>query len=432
MAGTKHRKQLEALHTERAPMPPNLKKSKTGIYTYRKVLPADVRHVFENKSEIKRSLGDNREQAMLAYHRIEAEIGQKIESARQQAESEKNFEAHLQKPRSQRQPVRIKGDTPNLGASIAKWTMDAMAAEMQARREGTFDDYEDVNKQIETNVPIINKALATGKVKPWRSQIELWLAGKGYYLDATEAQVQTLTIEYLRLLKKAYEVLALRQQGEDVEFEVILPEGPLLRPVWEPKEVYVAPLSSQPRSPKLSDVIPLYEKHLSIVQRKTRTTRLSWWRRLVDFCDDKPIQEVTKTDIYAFFETRLKASGDDNWTMDTNSKVKREFIFVFSLADAHGITNENPASALRAMPQISAEDEKKRRKPRYPFTDEKLNTIFASEWYDPDSEKMRGRMKWDLAARYWIPLICLHHGLRVREATQIGILTFLFVQQQTR
>lgn len=107
--------------------------------------------------------------------------------------------------------------------------------------------------------------------------------------------------------------------------------------------------------------------------------------------------------------------------MSTCRKVRREFIVAFDLTMDNDLTTSNIPAELRLLPEIAPDEEEKRKKPRRLFSDQKLNVLFASEWYDPDSLAFSERMKWDLSARYWIPLIGLFHGFRIRESVQLCV-----------
>jgi hypothetical protein len=85
----------------------------------------------------------------------------------------------------------------------------------------------------------------------------------------------------------------------------------------------------------------------------------------------------------------------------------------------NGLIDKNPVAEMDIEPRISARKEAERSKPRYPYKPNHLNTLFSSDWYKPDATNWRGNMKEDLGARYWIPLLCMWHGFRVGEATQL-------------
>lgn len=79
----------------------------------------------------------------------------------------------------------------------------------------------------------------------------------------------------------------------------------------------------------------------------------------------------------------------------------------------------NAVDDLDVLPSLTSKEEKARRKPRHPFTEGQLSTLFAEDWYRPDSTRWRGKMATDLGARYWVPLVCMFHGNRVREVLQL-------------
>ena len=93
----------------------------------------------------------------------------------------------------------------------------------------------------------------------------------------------------------------------------------------------------------------------------------------------------------------------------------------FGLARTSGLmTAPNPVDAMEVDPRLTEAEESKHRKPRYPFSALQLNKLFASGWYNPSNiSDFRGKMQGDLGARYWVPLIGLFHGNRVREALQL-------------
>ncbi|WP_309982368.1 DUF6538 domain-containing protein [Herbaspirillum seropedicae] len=66
MAGKKARKQFETPKVDRVKLPTNLSITRTGIYKYRKVVPADVRHIIK-KAEFKESLGGDRRLALVRH-----------------------------------------------------------------------------------------------------------------------------------------------------------------------------------------------------------------------------------------------------------------------------------------------------------------------------------------------------------------------------
>jgi integrase len=129
---------------------------------------------------------------------------------------------------------------------------------------------------------------------------------------------------------------------------------------------------------------------------------------------------VKGADLFEFLEARMRAP-EKPWSMKhAHGLVKRTLREVFGLARTRGLLDgSNPVDAMDVMPMLTASEERARRKPRYPFTNKQLTTLFTSEWYRADSDRWRGKMRQDLGARFWVPLVCLFHGNRVREVLQL-------------
>ncbi len=171
----------------------------------------------------------------------------------------------------------------------------------------------------------------------------------------------------------------------------------------------------------LSVMSAAYLEHKSAsVKSKTLSKYLSIWKRFVQFKKDIFLNDITSGDIYDFLHHRLHA-GNDSWSQSyANGPAKRVLKEIFALARTLGhMTQPNPILNLESTPQISKKEEQLRKKPRHPFTSIQMNTLFASEWYDPTSRRWRGKLRTDLAVRYWAPLIAMLHSSRVREYMQL-------------
>lgn len=149
-------------------------------------------------------------------------------------------------------------------------------------------------------------------------------------------------------------------------------------------------------------------------------TSLNIWSRLIAHLGDVPLAKVTGSDLFDFLEAGMH-SGNKPWSMKyAHGLVKRTLREIFALARTRGLlTTGNPVEDMQVLPMLPAAEEKARQQPRHPFSNTQLTTLFTSEWYRTDSSKWRGKMRTDLGARYWVPLICLFHGNRVREVLQL-------------
>lgn len=149
-------------------------------------------------------------------------------------------------------------------------------------------------------------------------------------------------------------------------------------------------------------------------------TSLGIWSRLIAHLGDVPLSSVKGSDLYDFLEARMRAD-DKPWSMKyAHGLVKRTLREVFGLARTRGLLEgSNPVDDMEVMPMLTEKEERARKKPRHPFTNAQLSTLFTSDWYRAGTNRWRGKMGRDLAARYWVPLVCLFHGNRVREVLQL-------------
>ncbi|APA84099.2 hypothetical protein BJG93_00790 [Paraburkholderia sprentiae WSM5005] len=179
--------------------------------------------------------------------------------------------------------------------------------------------------------------------------------------------------------------------------------------------------ATEPPCALLSAMIPVYQDYKSgSVDARSVSKAVSVWNRLMAFVGDVPLGEVTAHDIYRFLDDRLHAENRPWSQTYVDGFAQRTLREMFALARTHGHMHaDNPLNHLETTPKISKREEKARKRPRFPYTVAQLNTLFASDWYDPNATQWRGKMATDLALRYWGPPISLCHGPRVREMTQL-------------
>lgn len=155
-------------------------------------------------------------------------------------------------------------------------------------------------------------------------------------------------------------------------------------------------------------------------EAKHTSTSLSIWERLIAHMGDVPLSSVRSADLYDFLEARMRDPAK-GWSMGyAHGRVRSTLREVFALARTKGLLlGVNPVDDLDVLPMLSAEEEEEHRQPRMPFSNAQLNTLFASDWYRPNANKWLGKMGNDIAVRYWVPIISLFHGNRVREVLQL-------------
>jgi len=268
----------------------------------------------------------------------------------------------------------------------------------------------------------IKGAVVTGDVSGFIPVVEQLASMRGYRLvDESGEDIHRVTYRFLRAAQVGCEVLAKRQRGEFADTPAS--DTQPLPAAWE--------LDVQPARkpivalPRLSDVTDLYKDRLSTKNAKTQTTSLSWWLRFIEYCQDRPLIKVGTNDVYGFLEQRLQAEIKP-WSMNYCSLVRRGLGEAFALAKTKGLCSSNPALELDVLPKIRMAEEKRRKKPRHPYSVVQLNILFRSDWYDPTATNWHGKMKLDLGARYWVPLLCLFHGLRIREPLQLCVSDIAF------
>lgn len=182
--------------------------------------------------------------------------------------------------------------------------------------------------------------------------------------------------------------------------------------------------------PDVSKVLPKAGTHLSAMSEEYRTYKLktagahhvgtgvSVWKKLIEFKGDVFLSEVSSSDIYDLMEHHLNITKE--WGPDYLSRVRGYLKDIFSLAITKSyFGGPNPISTLEQTPQLAKGDRKKRKKPRFPLTSQQINTLLASEWYNPESTHWRGQLSTDLGIRYFMPIISVLHGPRVREPLQL-------------
>jgi hypothetical protein len=291
-------------------MLPNLRKTPHG-YTYLKTVPADLREVLD-KTVVKEALGRNYIVAKVRWAELEAEttaLFQRLRQDLQRSQSEDDaIKAYLDKPRASRLKTLDAG-RPGLAAQLSAVHLANLSADALARKDGKrwIDDAEPdaLTNELTALLDLIKRAVVTGDVSAFFPVVEQLAEGRGYRLvDTSGEDLQKLTYEFLKTAQHACRVLLARQNGEFAE--PLMPEAEPLPAVWQ---LGLKPLAAKPNKPRLSDVTPIYAERLSTAGRKTQTTNLSWWSRLVEYCHDKPLDDITVTDIYEFFESRLKDCG---------------------------------------------------------------------------------------------------------------------------
>jgi len=406
-------------------MPPNLRKTQHG-YTYLRTIPVELRSLLPgNKTVIKVALGRDRKTALARWAQLEIDSTKLFEDARasltQGRSAEDALKSFMNKDRVTRLkklPADREGLAEQLSALYLSSLTEDQAARNNLRRWFNAEEPASLTSEVDEVLKLIKGAVVTGDVSGFIPVVAQLAWMRGYRLvDESGEDIQRLTYRFLRAAQAGCEILAKRQRGEFADTPTL--DTPPLAAAWE-LDMRPASKAIAVALPTLSDVTPLYEKQLSTKDRKSQTTSLSCWSRFTEFCKDKPLIKVGPSDVFDFLEHRLYAETKP-WTMTYCSLVRRRLGEAFALAKTKGLCTNNPALELEVLPKIKAAEEKKRKRPRHPYSVAQLNILFTSDWYDPAAINWRGKMKLDLGARYWVPLLGLFHGFRVREPLQLSV-----------
>jgi integrase len=262
---------------------------------------------------------------------------------------------------------------------------------------------------------VLAQAKGSGKWHDVVADVLDWCLQLGHKIEPSDPEFPTLVRAFAKSEKTAQEFIAARNRGD------------------EPEE----PQSLAPVGTRLSEMNAHFIEYKSAsVGPKSVSTSLDIWDKFVLFKGDVLLNDVVSNDVYEFFEARLFAAVKP-WSQNyLNNHVRRKLNDIFALARTKSLmTAANPIATLELMPKLSPAERKSREKPRRSLVSDKVNELFSSEWYKPTSTFFIGKLRDDLAVRYFGPLIGELHGSRIREILQLmtgdilevdGILCFKF------
>ncbi len=395
-------------------MPTYMRKDDYG-YRFLRPIPQDLRPLFQKANFVKR-LGRDYKKAKELCALLTVQTDRELAAARSNQAQATSIDSFLKLPSKTR--LKSLSISPELPGQIASLFLSTLDADAQARKEGmTDEEFESLDANIQEMLPLINRAVASGNVGRFHEFVNQLMVFRGYQLEATDAQWQALTYEVLTHVKTGYKILAARQQGESLGPADLSKLPRPLEAAWEPQPER----APTPQVKRLADITAYYKDFLATSAPKDRSTYLSIWQRFVDFAGNKPLHSVSTADVSNFLNDRLQDTNAPWSYKYVASRVKKVLLTAFGLGKDHQLISQNPMAELEVLPRISAKQEALRLKPRFPYQSNHLNALFSSEWYDPNSSAWRGKMKDDLGARYWIPLVCMWHGFRVSEAAQIQV-----------
>jgi hypothetical protein len=260
----------------------------------------------------------------------------------------------------------------------------------------------------------MRSVLSQGPASPrWSDVVEDvtdWCETMGYRVDPADPMFTNLVRSFAQVEREAQARIDRRNRGEGAS----TPEPPKIK------------------GQRLSEVIgPFTEYKRARAGDQYLSTIANAWKLLIDHCGDIPFDSVSPRMLFEFFEARLHAKVKPWSEARARNFGTRVIGEIFGYARTMGMMSQvNPVDRLEAFPTLDSAEEATRRSPRFPYSTEHINTLFASEWYDPtESRLFTGKMREDLGARYWVPLIGICHGTRVRESLQLVASDFKYSGQ---
>jgi len=292
--------------------------------------------------------------------------------------------------------------TPQLISNLVAARMNAWVR-MDDRERRILDDegFDEAEEFSRMSLPQLRKFIARGAQEDKNPDLVEQILDTGEMLgvqvDVTDLLFPQLVREFALGEVKIHELLNQRNNGEWPDVARILPKvGAQLSTMAEP-----------------------YRNHkLKTASTHYVGTGVSVWKDLIEFKGDVFLAEVSSRDIYELMEYHLNTTK--KWGASYLSKVKTYIGEIFSLAITLSyFDGPNPVERIRQVPQLAKAERAARDKPRYPLSSQQINAIFASEWYNPRATRWRGQIGSDLGVRYFMPLISVLHGPRVREPLQL-------------
>ena len=285
-------------------------------------------------------------------------------------------------------------------ARLYSWLHSDEEDRLQGLTEEELQEYSEFASYSDT---YMRSVLAQGPhSKHWghiASDVLEWCEVLGYQIDSSDPNLPRLIREFAAIERKAQDVIRARNDGDHIP---------------SPPPLHV--------TTKLSDVIEPFLEYKSVKAcEKHVGTMLHAWKKLIEYTSDAPLGNISPEILYNFFQ-HLMTTSDKPWSEKRVSTFGKRVIKEFySVARTRGLYDgPNPVEQLLIFPSNSKENEQKHKKPRYPYNIDQINRIFSSAWYDPKNiTQFRGKMKEDLGARYWIPIIGTLYGTRVREPLQL-------------
>ena len=280
----------------------------------------------------------------------------------------------------------------------ASFLRDSLDSDTDLRTSPFGDiDYELRQEQLEQQLAALKHANRTGDTSLTEGLLKVFLRSQGYELRLSDRDYRRLALAFLQGYTKTVQSIALRDEGELVEPEVLAPASSLL-----------------PRPAAKQDVAPiswtqLFDKWRLATVRRPKTA--DEFQRILNafesFVGGLTPVGVTKRHVIEFRD-HLLSENQSSKTVDKKISILRT-IFRVAVHDEM-LPTDPTAGVLVAMPKVT-------KKPRTGFTSDELHAIFGADLFQAGAVANR---KFG-PAEYWLPLIGLYTGARIEEIAQLRV-----------
>lgn len=370
-----------------------LTRTRTGRWTARKVIPADVREAY-GKREDKPTWP-----ASLTPGQARAEFGAWLLAIEERIAALRST-GYFSSPGialSQRQSRALAGKWYNeLVQRFEDEPGDAEGWEIELEKlypEPTDDDYQRSN-QVPYEGPWVPTKFVRGELDVLLDEQRMRLTK-----PAEDRLIQDMADVYL-----AFCHLMIRRANGDYGKDHL----PAHLPEWRPQ---AQPVVSASDGLSISDIFEGY-----VAERKPAAATVKAWKRMTNhlalFLEGKPATDVTPEDIVAW-KDRLLTEPTKSGKPKSAKTVRETYLAaaktVFSWAKENRKVQQDPTSGVR----VRSEKTQRLRDPGF-TNDEALMILRGTLAFSHAqlSEKQAG-------ARRWVPWVCAYTGARVNEITQL-------------
>lgn len=383
-------------------MPMYMQRTPAG-FLFRRAIPKSLHPVLK-KREIKIPLGHDYAAARRRSHEEAVNSDLLFDDARRQLTQRETIASNRYAVYDTLTPVRTLTD--DLKQQLHAYWLSLVDAADQERRAAPKDadstsERSEFRSEAKGMLDLLKAAWRDGDIDPFLPALHTTLAVRGYRLDIPIDDQRRLCLQFLRAALAGYRLLEARDDGDDPALN--LPTLPLL-----PGHATTSAASPPPAKDDTT-LYSLFEYWRDGVPGREQKTIDDVEKRICDLdalCGGKPATALTKADVIAYRDARIKEGRKPRTVEKDISFIKAALQFA---ADSDKLA-ANPAAGVKVA-QAKASS-----LPRHLDHDD-LKTIFGSPIYTAGKRPLGGAG--DAAA--WLPIMALYTGARLEELCQLTL-----------